>query len=120
MCKILFEIKTNNKVMKKIIFPLVIAVCALVGCKPETQKVVKSQDGTTISARSFEMNGHVYIEFRRAGSGLYDNYTGFVHDPECEKRDIKALIEDYMQKSKWTYYLLQLLVPRMWGMEFFY
>ncbi len=84
--------------MKKIIFPLVIAVCALVGCESETQKMVKvkSQDGTTIHTRSFEMDGHMYIEFFRVGIG-YDNNTGYEHDPECLKKDIEAILEAHKE-----------------------
>ena len=84
--------------MKKIIFSLVIVLtCILAGCEPETQKLTESQDGTMIYNRSFEMNGHVYIEFCRANSGPYDNYTGFVHDPECEKKDIEAILEAHKE-----------------------
>jgi len=52
------------------------------GCEPKTQKAVHSDDGTKIYARKFTFEGHQYIEFYRPSPG-YDNYTGFVHDPNC-------------------------------------
>jgi hypothetical protein len=68
--------------MKKVI----LAICAallLCGCEPDSQKVNLSQDGTKIYARKFEFEGHSYIEFYRPSAISYDNYTGFVHDPNC-------------------------------------
>lgn len=74
--------------MKKMLICCFLACCLLASCEPESQKIVESQDGTTISVRSFELNGHKYYEFIRRGAGMYDNYTGFVHDPECLKQDM--------------------------------
>ena len=67
--------------MKKLILAI-FAALLLAGCGPETQKATHSDDGTTIYARKFEFEGHQYIEFYRHDIG-YDNYTGFVHDPNC-------------------------------------
>ena len=41
-------------------------------------------DGTTMYVRHFVYNGHKYIEFFRLQQGLYDNNTGYVHDPDCQ------------------------------------
>lgn len=69
--------------MKKFILAI-FAALLVAGCEPETQKPTYSDDGTTIYARKFEFEGHQYIEFYRPNKGLsYDNYTGFVHDPNC-------------------------------------
>ena len=69
--------------MKRFILAI-FAMFLLAGCEPETQKPTYSDDGTTIYARKFEFEGHQYIEFRRPSKALpYDNYTGFVHDPNC-------------------------------------
>lgn len=67
--------------MKKLI-AMIFAAILLVGCEPETQKAVYSDDGTKIYARKFIFEEHQYIEFYRNSPG-YDNYTGFVHDPNC-------------------------------------
>ncbi len=67
--------------MKKVIL-VICAALLLCGCEPDSQKVVNSSDGTKIYARKFEFEGHSYIEFYRPAIG-YDNYTGFVHDPNC-------------------------------------
>ena len=64
---------------------LVLSICAailLCGCEPESQTVSYSEDGTKIYARKFDFEGHQYIEFYRPAGG-YDNYTGYVHDPDC-------------------------------------
>ncbi len=68
--------------MKKFILAI-FAVLLLAACEPESQKATHSDDGTTIYSRKFEFEGHQYIEFYRLGSFRYDNYTGFVHDPNC-------------------------------------
>ena len=65
--------------MKKII--AIFAVLLLCGCEPETQKAVYNDDAK-IYVRKFTFEEHQYIEFKRPGGG-YDNYTGFVHDPDC-------------------------------------
>ena len=67
--------------MKKFII-LIFALVLLGGCRPETQEQVKCDDNTTIRARKFVYDGHQYIEFYRYHIGN-DNYTGFVHDPNC-------------------------------------
>lgn len=68
--------------MKKLIAMIFTAIL-LLGCEPETQKTVYSDDGTKIYVRKFTFEEHQYIEFYRPSSGAYDNYTGFVHDPNC-------------------------------------
>lgn len=68
--------------MKKFII-LVFALVLFGGCEPETRKAVHSDDGTTIYARKFTFEEHQYIEFYRPHGPSYDNYTGFVHDPNC-------------------------------------
>lgn len=68
--------------MKKFILAI-FAVLLLAACEPETQKGVYSDDGTKIYARKFTFEEHQYIEFYRHAPG-YDNYTGFVHDPDCQ------------------------------------
>jgi len=67
--------------MKKFII-LVFALILLGGCRPETQERIKCDDNTTIYARKFVYESHQYIEFYRHNIG-HDNYTGFVHDPNC-------------------------------------
>lgn len=66
--------------MKKLVIAIFTALL-LCGCAPETQKVY-SDDGTTICVKKFTFEEHQYIEFFRVG-GIYDNNTGFVHDPNC-------------------------------------
>jgi len=85
--------------MKKLLILIfaVVAMLALTGCEPDTQKRVIFEDGTKVYTRRFKYDGHVYIEFARVGSGAYDNYTGFDHDPECLKKDIKAILEAHKQ-----------------------
>lgn len=69
--------------MKKLI-ALIFTAVLLLGCEPGMQqKAVYGDDGTTIYARKFTFEEHQYIEFYRPCSGAYDNYTGFVHDPNC-------------------------------------
>ena len=68
--------------MKKFII-LAFALALLGGCRPETQEQIKCEDNTTIYARKFTFEEHQYIEFYRHSPGTYDNYTGFVHDPNC-------------------------------------
>ena len=69
--------------MKKLVIAIFTALL-LCGCEPESQKAVYSDDGTKIYARKFTFEEHQYIEFFRPAPGAsYDNYTGFVHDPNC-------------------------------------
>lgn len=67
--------------MKKLIIGI-IALAALCSCEPKTQKRTPTHDGANLLVREFEYNGHTYIEFARHMIG-YDNYTGFVHSPDC-------------------------------------
>lgn len=50
--------------------------------KRENTKEIHHSDGTVMYARHFMYNGHKYIEFFR-NMPSYDNYTGYVHDPDC-------------------------------------
>lgn len=69
--------------MKKIIVSLILILClAFSGCS-EMGKRHDYTDGTTIHARHFTYNGHRFIEFVRVVPLSYDNYTGYVHDPDC-------------------------------------
>lgn len=61
---------------------MIFTVILLLGCEPETQKAVYGDDGAKIYARKFMFEEHQYIEFYRPAA-VYDNYTGFVHDPNC-------------------------------------
>ena len=67
--------------MKKLIAMIFTAIL-LCGCEPESQKAVYSDDGTKIYVRKFTFEEHQYIEFYRP-TEVYDNCTGFVHDPNC-------------------------------------
>lgn len=44
---------------------------------------IQHSDGTVMYARHFMYKGHKYIEFFR-NMPSYDNYTGYVHDPDCQ------------------------------------
>lgn len=68
--------------MKKFI-TVIIALIALCSCEPETRTKIYTTDGTSLYVRKFEYDGHRYIEFARLGLATYDNYTGYVHDPDC-------------------------------------
>jgi hypothetical protein len=68
--------------MKKIIASLILILClAFSGCIEG--KSHDYTDGTTIHTRHFTYNGHKYIEFIRVIPLSHDNYTGYVHDPDC-------------------------------------
>ena len=73
--------------MKKIVSILfvLLSLFAVSGCKNNSEdnveKVIMS-DGAKIEVRKFIYDGHQYIEFFRHAGG-YDNYTGYVHDPNC-------------------------------------
>ena len=71
--------------MKKfiIILATIAFMTTISSCEPSTQQAKKYKDGTTIYARRFVYDGHTYIEFCRLAPS-YDNYTGFVHDPDCQ------------------------------------
>ena len=67
--------------MKKLIVAI-FAALLLCSCEPTSQKQVYSDDGAKIYVRKFTFEEHQYIEFYRSMPG-YDNYTGYVHDPNC-------------------------------------
>ena len=69
--------------MKKLITVIIalIALCSC-SCEPETRTRVRTTDGVSRYVRKFEYDGHRYIEFSRTLE-VYDNYTGYVHDPDC-------------------------------------
>ena len=60
------------KTMKKIGILAIVLLLGLASCGI----------GTRLYARHFKYNGHCYIEFFR-NLPSYDNYTGYVHDPDC-------------------------------------
>lgn len=68
--------------MKKLII-VIIALIALCSCEPASQTRIRTEDGASLYVRKFEYDGHRYIEFARIGLEAYDNYTGYVHDPDC-------------------------------------
>ena len=71
--------------MKKLIIGI-LAAFLLCGCRSENMKVSGEKtycdDGAVIYARKFTFEEHQYIEFIRFRPS-YDDYTGFVHDPNC-------------------------------------
>ena len=67
--------------MKKLII-VIVALIALCSCKPASQTRIHTADGVPLRVRKFEYDGHKYIEFSRVLEA-YDNYTGYVHDPDC-------------------------------------
>jgi hypothetical protein len=75
--------------MKKLLILLLVALLAY-SCNTETKgethvettQVIRCEDGVKIYVRKFTFENHQYIEFCRPSPG-YDNYTGFVHDPNC-------------------------------------
>ena len=81
--------------MKKLIIGI-LGLALLCGCGPETQQKNNLTDGTKLYSRKFEFEGHQYIEFSRPGGLSYDNYTGFVHDPDCSRCEekLKELIHN--------------------------
>ena len=68
--------------MKKLLI-VFITLIAMYSCMSNTQTKIHTTDGIPIYALKFEYDGHRYIEFTRVGSDMYDNYTGYVHDPDC-------------------------------------
>lgn len=68
--------------MKKLLI-VFITLIAMYSCMSNTQTKIYTTDGIPIYALKFEYDGHRYIEFTRVGSDMYDNYTGYVHDPDC-------------------------------------
>ena len=75
--------------MKKIL--LLLVLLALCGCEPETQRKAQMSDGTSLYARRIVFEGHTYIEFARPNASVYDNYTGYVHDPDCKNPKCKKI-----------------------------
>lgn len=75
----------NRTYMKKLIIIIASALCLFSGCcgDPSSQKQTRTDDGAVLYARRFEFDGHRYIEFYRPYYMTYDNYTGYVHDPDC-------------------------------------
>lgn len=67
--------------MKKLLIGIIVII-AMCSCEPETQTKIYTADGASLYVRKFEYDGHKYIEFSRTLE-VYDNYTGYVHDPDC-------------------------------------
>ena len=73
--------------MKKL-FIFLFSILILSSCRNDgTQKVTDDNGGITggIIAKEFDFKGHYYIEFKDYGISGH----GFVHDPECLKKDLK-------------------------------
>lgn len=73
--------------MKKLLI-VFITLIAMYSCASDMQAKkmqtkIHTTDGLPIYALKFEYDGHRYIEFTRIGPDMYDNYTGYVHDPDC-------------------------------------
>lgn len=59
----------------------------------------QNQEGSQVEARRFVRDGHVFIKFGNAGYRT----VGYVHDPECLKKDIEGAfsrqeLESYLKK----------------------
>ena len=67
--------------MKKLIIGI-IALVALCSCAEDSGQKIHTEDGAPLYVRRFEYDGHKYIEFERVLE-VYDNFTGYVHDPDC-------------------------------------
>lgn len=69
--------------MKKFIIGIIalLTLCSC-SCESETWKKIHTTDGATLYVHRFEYDGHKYIEFTRFLE-VYDNHTGYVHDPDC-------------------------------------
>ena len=68
--------------MKKLLI-VFITLIAMYSCASDMQTKIHTTDGIPIYALKFEYDGHRYLEFTRIGPDMYDNYTGYVHDPDC-------------------------------------
>ena len=70
--------------MKKVLFIIAaILTIAITSCEPQTQRKTTTDDGAFLYVRRFKFEGHQYIEFQRIQGLSYDDYTGYVHDPDC-------------------------------------
>lgn len=70
--------------MKKVLFIIAaILMIAITSCEPQTQRKTTTDDGASLYVRRFESEGHQYIEFKHSQTFSYDDYTGYVHDPDC-------------------------------------
>lgn len=69
--------------MKKLLIGI-IALIAMCSCTVinDSGQTIHTEDGASLYVRKFEYDGHKYIEFSRILE-VYDNYTGYVHDPDC-------------------------------------
>lgn len=70
--------------MKKFIIGIITAILFAVSCSNgDKMDTTVMDDNSTIYATKFEFDGHQYIRFVDPIPLSYDNYTGFVHDPDC-------------------------------------
>jgi len=82
--------------MKKFIF-LALAIFTVASCNTLPEQKKYNIESAVIYGSRFTLDGHDYIEIYRITTDLgYDNCTGYVHDPECLKKDL----EEWGLKSK--------------------
>ena len=84
--------------MKNFLILTIVAMLALTACQKVDGKV-ELEDGAELIVRHFKYRNHDYIEFTRDGGNLYDNHTGVEHDPDCMKRDIKAILDSILLEA---------------------
>lgn len=95
--------KTVLKVLSATAIGIMLGSLLAIGCMPETQQKKNFTDGTILYKRQFVLDGHWYIELGREGTNmLYDNYTGYVHDPNCPKCEekLRKLVQDELEKNR--------------------
>ena len=72
-------------------FLILLALLALVGCKPKPARVVERTEEEVLIrfdlVRHFEYQGHKYISFQYSPSA-YKSFMGVVHDPNCLCKDL--------------------------------
>ena len=81
--------------MKKVLLAVALCAIMLVACEPAErgQRVRSPQEYPgigydNVKYERFELDGHTYIKFYQGISGYHD-CTGYEHDPECLRRDLK-------------------------------
>ena len=68
--------------MRKFILILLLGLL-FVSCESHNETTETTQIKGADEARHFEYNGHKYIMFYYDRGMSYDQFTGFVHDPDC-------------------------------------
>ena len=75
--------------MKKLIF-LALAIFVAASCNTIHERKIYNIESAVVNGSRFTLDGHDYIEIYRKTIELgYDNCTGYVHYPECLKRDLE-------------------------------